>query len=63
MNDALIKRIWDGFGPGGQNMPYAEFHKEMKGLSDQKQIQKDLQDIELQKARHRSNQIRIDRGK
>ncbi len=62
MDNAAIKRIWDGFGPGGQNMPRAEFFREMRDLTDQNKIQKDLADIELLKARERSNKIRIDRA-
>lgn len=62
MDEAAIKQIWDGFGPDGQNMPYSQFRKEMHALTSQAGIQRDLADIELQKARHRTNKIRIDRA-
>lgn len=62
MDEQIIKRIWDGFGPNGQNMSFAEFRKEMHALTSQAGIQRDLADIEMQKARHRTNKIRIDRA-
>ena len=62
MDNAAIKKIWDGFGPEGQNMTLAEFRKEMHALTDPNKIQEDLADIELLKARERSNKIRIDRA-
>ena len=62
MDNAAIKKVWDGFGPEGQNMSFSEFRREMKALSDPAKIQRDLADIELLKARERSNRIRIDRG-
>ena len=62
MNDALIMRIWNGWTPEQRNMSFQQFRKECKVLSDPVQMQHDLQDIELRKARQRSNQIRIDRG-
>ena len=62
MTDAEIKRIWDKFTPEGQNMPYSRFRKEMKALTDPVAIRKELGEIQLQKARHRMNQIRIDKA-
>ena len=62
MNDAEIKRVWDGFGESGQNMTFDEFRKEVKKLTSAANIQQDLADIELLKARERSNKIRIDRA-
>lgn len=62
MDEQTIKRIWDGFGKEGQNMSFGQFRKEMLGLTSQAGIQRDLRDIELQKARHRTNKIRIDRA-
>lgn len=62
MNDKEIKRVWDGFGPDGQNMSLAAFRKEMKDLTDPVKIQQDLAEIELVKARQRSNKIRIDKA-
>jgi len=62
MDEQTIKQIWNGFGPDGQNMPYAEFRREMLSLTDQKKIQNDLSDIELLKGRGRTNRIRIDRA-
>ncbi len=62
MDNAAIKKIWDGFGPEGQNMTLVEFRKEMHALTDPNKIQEDLGKIELLKARERSNKIRIDRA-
>ena len=62
MDNTAIKKIWDGFGPGGQNMPRAEFFREMRDLTDQNKIKQDLARIELLKARERSNKIRIDKA-
>lgn len=61
MKDEEIKQIWDGFGPDRQNMPKAEFFREMRDLTDQTKIQEDLREIELMKARQRCNKIRIDK--
>jgi hypothetical protein len=44
-------------------MSLAAFRKEIKDLTDPVKIQKDLAEIELIKARARSNKIRIDRAK
>lgn len=62
MTDAEIMRVWNRWGKEDQNMPFQQFRKECKALSDPVKMQRDLQDIELRKARQRSNQIRIDRG-
>ena len=62
MNDALIMRIWNGWTPEQRNMSFQRFRQECKALSDPATMQRDLQDIELRKARQRSNQIRMDRG-
>lgn len=56
-----INKIYDGFGPNGQNMTRAEFHKELYALTNQVDIQRDLGKIELIKARERSARINIDR--
>lgn len=63
MNEATILKIWKGFTPEQRNMPFVEFRKEMNALSDPVQMQKDLSEIQLRKARQRSNQIRIDKAK
>lgn len=62
MDDSLILRIWNKFTPEGQNMPFAQFRKEMKGLTDPNKIRQDLSEIQLQKARVRTNKIRIDKA-
>lgn len=62
MDETTIRRIWDKFTPEGKNIPYAHFRREMKALTDPVAIRKDLSDIQLQKARHRMNQIRIDKA-
>jgi len=59
MDEATIRQIYNRF-PEPRNMTYVEFRKEMLGLTSQEGIQRDLADIELQKARHRTNKIRID---
>lgn len=62
MTDAEIRRIWSKFTPEGQNMSYEIFHREMRALTDPVAIRKELSDIQLQKARHRMNQMRIDKA-
>ena len=62
MDERTIKEIWGKFTPEGQNMSYGAFRKEMLALTDPIIIRKDLSEIQLQKARHRMNQIRIDKA-
>ncbi len=62
MNDKQIKEIYDGFGFDGQNMTLADFRREIKDLTDPVKMQADLAEIELMKARERTNKIRIDRS-
>lgn len=63
MTDEQINKIYNRFSPEQRNMTRVEFVKEMKTLTDPAQMQKDLADIELQKARYRTNKIRIDRAR
>ena len=62
MNEALINRIYDKFPSEGRDMSREDFHKEMQGLVDPVKMQQDLANIELLKARERTNRIRIDRS-
>ena len=43
-------------------MSFEDFCKEIKGLSDPAKMRKDLAEIELIKARERTNKARIDRA-
>ena len=61
MNKQQINKLYDNFGPDGQNMTRADFHKEVRFLVDPDGITQDLRAIELQKARSRSARINIDR--
>lgn len=56
MNRAQVNAIYDRF-PEPRNMPRAEFIKQVLGLTSQKNIQTDLVEIQLEKARRRSTQI------
>lgn len=56
MNRAQVNAIYDRF-PEPRNMPRKEFVKQVLGLTSQKNIQTDLVEIQLQKARRRSIQI------
>lgn len=58
LDDQNIRKIYDWFDE--PNMTFEDFRKEMRELTDQKLIQRDLADIELQKARTRTSKIRID---
>ncbi|GAH69636.1 unnamed protein product [marine sediment metagenome] len=57
-----INKIYNRFSSEQRNISRAEFIKEMQDLTCPKKMQKDLSDIELQKARYRSNKIRIDKA-
>lgn len=57
-----IDRIYDSFPIENRNMSRAEFKKAIKDLSDPIKMQQDLANIELLKARERTNKIRIDRS-
>ena len=61
MTPKQINKIYDSFPAEGKNMTRTAFHKEIHALTSQAGIQRDLRDIELRKARERSNKINIDR--
>jgi len=58
----LIDRIYNKFPPEGRDLTREEFRKEMKALVDPIKMQQDLTNIEILKARERTNRIRIDRS-
>jgi len=62
MRSEEINRIYDKFPPEGKNMSREEFHREMQALTDPNKIRQDIMDIQLRKARERSNRINIERG-
>ncbi len=58
MTDADIKAIYDGTN---KDMPFAEFRREIRDVMDPDKMVKDLEDIELCRARERINRMRIDK--
>jgi len=60
MNNQQLRQIYDGFTV--KDMSFSDFAKEMRDLSDPIKIREDLANIELLKARARTNKIRIDRA-
>lgn len=62
MSDAEIKRIWDSFGPEGQNIPFAEFRKQCKELTNPKKLYDDAVELLLEQQLERSRRIAINRG-
>ena len=57
MNRGQAGAVFDRFTPEQQNMPREEFIRQVVGLTDQNNIQTDLMEIQMQKARRRSIQI------
>jgi len=62
MNNIQINKIYDSFPADKRDMSRADFVREIKGLADPVKMQQDLANIELLKARERTNRIRIDRS-
>lgn len=62
MNNAQINRIYDSFPADKRDMSRADFIREIKGLADPVKMQQDLAQIELLKAKGRTNKLRIDRS-
>jgi len=62
MNNIQINKIYDSFPADKRDMSRANFIKEIKSLSDPVKMQQDLANIEMLKARERTNRIRIDRS-
>ena len=54
------KSIYQGFEV--KDLSQEEFVRQMLDIMDPKKVMDDLGDIQLQKARERTNRIRIDRG-
>ena len=55
------RRLWTMFGESGQDMTFQQFYTELCGLSDEKKMEEDLSEIEMMKARERSERLLIDR--
>jgi len=62
MNNAQINRIYDSFPTEARDISRTDFIKEIKGLIDQTRMEQDLANIQLLKARERTNKQRIDRS-
>lgn len=62
MNNAQINRIYDSFPPEARDISRADFIKEIRGLTDQGKMEQDLANIQLLKAREKTNKQRIDRS-
>ena len=60
MDITQIKKIWDKFDRKG--CTFKEFADRINGLSDPDRMRRDLDDIELRKAREVSNRIRVNRA-
>ena len=60
MDIAKIRKVYDGFAV--KNISFQEFARRIQGLSDPGRMRRDLDEIELRKARERTNRIRIDRA-
>jgi len=58
----FIDQIYNGLPPEGRDMSREAFRKAIKDLSDPVKMQQDLANIQILKARERTNRIRIDRG-
>lgn len=58
----FIDWIYNNFPPDKRDLSRVEFRKEIKALFDPVKMQRDLANIELMRARERTNRIRIDRS-
>lgn len=54
-----IKKIYDALGPN-PGMSFADFHKEVKALSDPAQMRKDFEQIQRVRAMGKMNQAAIE---
>jgi len=57
-----FKAIYSKMWPNGTDMTEQEFVKSMVDLCDPKKMMDDLGDVQLRKARQRSNKIRINKA-
>lgn len=55
-----IKKMYDGFSKKG--CTFTEFARRIKGMSDPARMKRDLGEIELRRARERSNRMRINKA-
>jgi hypothetical protein len=62
MNKAQINRIYDRFPPEARDISRADFIKEVESLVDPMKMERDLSNIQLLKAREKTNKQRIDRS-
>lgn len=56
------RRLYNSFDEAGQDMTFEQFYRELCGIADPDEMRKDLDQIELARARERSNRILIERG-
>ena len=50
LSDHVIKKIWDKFPPQGRNIPFTEFRKQVRELTDNTRLQTDLDEILIRKS-------------
>lgn len=62
MTDEQIRQRYNSFTPEQRDMPFHEFKKQIKALTDPVKMREDLADIQMQKAVFRTNKIRVDRA-
>jgi hypothetical protein len=62
MTNEQIDKIYNSFSPDKRDMSREAFKKEIRNLTDPVKMEQDLANIEILKARERTNKIRIDRS-
>lgn len=56
------KRLWDSFDEAGQDMTFERFYKELCGLTDEKKMKRDLDEIQMREHQEQTNRRMIERG-
>ena len=56
------KRLYNSFDEAGQNMPFAQFYHELCGLTDEKKMKRDLDEIQMREHQEQTNRRMIERG-
>ena len=56
------RKLWNSFDEAEQDMTFEQFYRELCGLSDEKKMKKDLDEIQMREHQEQTNRRMIERG-
>lgn len=56
------KALWAKFPPEAQDMTFTQFYKELCSLNDEGQMRRDLDTIQMARAREHGNKLMVERA-